>query len=338
MTKTYLIGVLILLTYSVNATTYTVCTSGDWDNNSAQTSVRFNDGGGCSINPFDITWAANDEIVVPVGFYLIMNSNKTIGPVVSVDVSGEIWFDNGKLVLTDIASTLELQVGSHLYCGTYPTIDPTCPTNDQVTIGGNQFSGSELDDIEDADRPSTVTNTGLPIYLLSFNAFSNENTLMLTWTTASEENNDYFTLERSSNGLNFHEFTRLDVDVNSFVTLNYSYAYTNPFQVVSYYILKQTDYDGTNETFKVIAAEYYGESTPVKIIQVPNQLLIYNNMDEENLAYLYDMAGRGGEVGILKVGENNISSDKFNIHSGMYILKVVNSLGKVLTSQKFVVQ
>jgi hypothetical protein len=102
--------------------------------------------------------------------------------------------------------------------------------------------------------------------------------------------------------------------------------------------LKQTDYDGTNETFKVIAAEYYGESTPVKIIQVPNQLLIYNNMDEENLAYLYDMAGRGGVVGILKVGENNISSDKFNIHSGMYILKVVNSLGKVLTSQKFVVQ
>jgi len=110
---------------------------------------------------------------------------------------------------------------------------------------------------------------------------------------------------------------------------------------VSYYRLKQTDYDGTNEIFKVVAVEFYGTTDAIKMMQTlgsGNELLIHNNLDEENIAYIYDMTGRGGMIGSLKVGENYINLNQLNAQSGIYTLRVVNVLGKTLVTQKFVIQ
>jgi hypothetical protein len=84
----------------------------------------------------------------------------------------------------------------------------------------------------------------LPITLLKFNAISDGENVTCYWTTVSETNNDYFTVERSRDGLLFEEIGQIDGAGNSTTYIDYSFIDTRPHQGVSYYRLKQTDYDG----------------------------------------------------------------------------------------------
>ena len=91
------------------------------------------------------------------------------------------------------------------------------------------------------DNGNTIT---LPIELISFDANLKGNIVLLVWETLSEINNDYFTIEKSNDGLNFIEVTRLQGAGNSLERLAYSTTDNSPFTGVSYYRLKQTDFNG----------------------------------------------------------------------------------------------
>ena len=88
------------------------------------------------------------------------------------------------------------------------------------------------------------TDLPLPIELLSFKAECNNGQNNLIWETASEQNNDFFTLEKSFDGENFSEFTQVPSQGNSNVTQSYSAIDFTPFYGTNYYRLKQTDLDG----------------------------------------------------------------------------------------------
>ena len=88
------------------------------------------------------------------------------------------------------------------------------------------------------------TPNTLPIKLVSFNARLDDEIVKLSWTTASEINNDYFTVERSIDGILFEEIIRKNGSGNSTSTLFYFDNDLNPLNGYSYYRLKQTDYDG----------------------------------------------------------------------------------------------
>lgn len=95
----------------------------------------------------------------------------------------------------------------------------------------------------------------LPIELLSFVGQNKGAYNMITWTTASEINNDYFILERSANGANFEELKKIKGEGNSSKNFDYSYTDMNPKPGVNYYRLKQTDYNGVSKTFKIITVD-----------------------------------------------------------------------------------
>lgn len=86
----------------------------------------------------------------------------------------------------------------------------------------------------------------LPVELLTFDAAYNKKTgfVDLVWTTASETNNDYFTVERSSDNLNFETVITRNGAGNSNQVLYYYDADKEPLPGLSYYRLKQTDFDG----------------------------------------------------------------------------------------------
>jgi hypothetical protein len=84
----------------------------------------------------------------------------------------------------------------------------------------------------------------LPVELLSFNANAQENTVLLDWSTASEVNSDYFSVEKSSDGINFTEFSRVSSKGNSAVKNDYSTIDVSPLEGTSYYRLRQKDFDG----------------------------------------------------------------------------------------------
>jgi hypothetical protein len=90
----------------------------------------------------------------------------------------------------------------------------------------------------------------------------------LNWTTASEKDNDYFTIWRSFDGENWEGISNLFGAGNSNHEIKYEYTDRNiRLQQTShktiYYRLSQTDYDGTAEYFQIIPIELKSEKTHV---------------------------------------------------------------------------
>jgi hypothetical protein len=84
----------------------------------------------------------------------------------------------------------------------------------------------------------------LPIELISFTAKMENNKVRLNWVTASETNNDYFTLQKTYDGSTFEDFAVVDGGENSSSMISYSHFDVSPYEGKSYYRLKQTDFDG----------------------------------------------------------------------------------------------
>lgn len=109
-------------------------------------------------------------------------------------------------------------------------------------------------------NPPGGTNP-LPITLASFNAGVNGNHVDVKWTTQSEINNDYFTIERSSDNVNYYSIGTVDGRGTTTQTNNYLFVDYSPLRGISYYRLRQTDFDGTSETFAPAVVSNRGNGT-----------------------------------------------------------------------------
>lgn len=137
----------------------------------------------------------------------------------------------------------------------------------------------------------------LPIELLSFDAIAEGNNVLVDWKTASEENNEYFIVERSKDGINSEFVGRIEGAGNSNQILTYSIVDENPYNGISYYRLAQYDYDGKSESFSWVAVHV--ENKEVASVQIyPNPLttnslnLDFQNFEGQTMITIYDFSGR----------------------------------------------
>jgi len=100
----------------------------------------------------------------------------------------------------------------------------------------------------------------LPIELISFDAKCNNGKVFTAWETATETNNEYFTLEKSRDGINFQNVTTVKGAGNSSRKLSYNSTDNESYSGISYYRLKQTDFDGKYTYSKVVSV---GVDVPV---------------------------------------------------------------------------
>ncbi len=121
---------------------------------------------------------------------------------------------------------------------------------------------------------SNAGNTPLPVSLLYFKGLYNEQlqTVELRWATASESNNDYFTIERSANGEEFATIGNVKGNGTSQLSNKYQFTDDAVKTGVYYYRLSQTDLDGTTVHFKIIRIELGGSSQPFVSVY-PNPVL-----------------------------------------------------------------
>ena len=96
------------------------------------------------------------------------------------------------------------------------------------------------------DDPPCVV---LPIGLQDFETTCDEGHAKLTWKTITESNNDYFTLWRSENGVDYEEVGKVEAIGNSSIEQNYHWTDGRQSNELVYYKLSQTDNDGTREFF-----------------------------------------------------------------------------------------
>ncbi|MBW7466557.1 hypothetical protein ABID22_000562 [Pontibacter aydingkolensis] len=182
----------------------------------------------------------------------------------------------------------------------------------------------------------------LPVELVQFKAsVTNENSVRLNWTTASEKDNDYFVIERSADGKHFSEVSRVTGSGTTSLRTSYTYTDNNPLTGASYYRLRQVDYDGTFE-FSAM------RSVTVKAVQglilsvYPNPSqgsevnLLIQGMPQGAQATLQvtDLAGK--TIFHQSVKETRTILPTSNLQPGIYVISLVSSLGK--QTQKLVVQ
>ena len=101
-------------------------------------------------------------------------------------------------------------------------------------------------------------NTPLPVELVRFTADLKFDEVDLKWSTASELNNDYFTIERTIDLENFEELVTLPGNGTTNVVHHYNTIDPNPAYGRSYYRLKQTDFDGKYTYSDVRVIDYEG--------------------------------------------------------------------------------
>ena len=178
-------------------------------------------------------------------------------------------------------------------------------------------------------------NVALPIELLSFNAVvMDKSRVNLNWQTASEINNDYFTIERSNNGIDWEELKNIDGAGNSSTLLNYSSMDSNPFSGTSYYRLKQTDFDGKYSYSQIISLNITSlEDTKIEIYPNPtdNQITITGNESELKQVKIYNTLGQ--DVTFLTKfiinGNSKLVIDLSSLNIGIYYIKTKTTANMV---------
>ena len=132
----------------------------------------------------------------------------------------------------------------------------------------------------------TITGaTSLPIELIKFEGKAEDRGNLIKWTTATENNNDYFTLLWSDNGTKFTPIYKRPGAGNSINKLEYEYLDETPSIGVNYYTLRQTDYDGKYEDSYTISVVSDRGELPI-IVDCKNILGQKVRIDEKGIILL----------------------------------------------------
>jgi hypothetical protein len=136
-------------------------------------------------------------------------------------------------------------------CPLPPTAAPGCSYG-CTAAGACWFNGNSCRNNEIC---ALYNASPLPITLISFEALNRDNENILNWITGSEQNNDYFRLSYSSDGINYIDFITFSGAGNSNNQLGYM-AIHNDFEYsINYYKLTQTDFDGTTAVYGPISID-----------------------------------------------------------------------------------
>lgn len=167
----------------------------------------------------------------------------------------------------------------------------------------------------------------MPVALLNFEAKQEGTGIKVAWATASEQNNDFFTIERSNDGYLFESIARIIGAGNSNTELNYDYLDNSIESLGSidaiYYRLKQTDFNGDYSYSKIVAMKLASANPEFEILSAgPNPF-----KENINLHYISDNT-LAGEIIMYDLQSRVVLIKKIEIQKGTNFL-TVKDLGKL---------
>lgn len=171
----------------------------------------------------------------------------------------------------------------------------------------------------------------LPVTLTSFEGDCNEREKEFEWLTASEQHNDYFTLEQSVNGLDFEALRIVDGKGNSQETNTYVVNIPND-NTHEYYRLTQTDFDGTTRVWSTIHVDCNDLEMDFIVYPNPAQDELHVSFDQkisgEHTLVLIDILGRAVKnVSLTADVENEFKIDLMGLAAGSFTIEVWSNEG-----------
>jgi len=248
------------------------------------------------------------------------------------------WEDGTRSDITDLSGN-DLVV-AHYTSGNWQS-EGGIITGGSTTAVGSVTSTSPLTSLSPITFGSAFNLNALPVELLSFEAKALATTVKLTWVTASETNNDYFTLYRSKDGENYVEVTTIIGAGDSQEEIAYSFVDERPYNGISYYKLMQTDFDGTTVEAGVVLVRMENNSQMLELVSYPNPFqneaitLSLSGLNEKEpvTVLIVDAFGKqqyvqkhsADDSGYLDVTVEQ--STQWN--SGVYVVRVISEKGAV---------
>lgn len=167
----------------------------------------------------------------------------------------------------------------------------------------------------------------LPLKWVSFNATKQNETVLLQWATAEEQNTRNFTLLHSSNGISWIAIGTMPASGSS--GYQYSYSHINPVSGINYYRILQTDMDGKGSYSNIKTVQFSNSAGPFTILANPvsNNLLTVQVHSATTLA-LYGADGAVVWQDKVSAGIRYIDVSRFA--KGAYLLKANLSAQKVI--------
>ncbi|MDG1158530.1 MAG: T9SS type A sorting domain-containing protein [Flavobacteriales bacterium] len=177
----------------------------------------------------------------------------------------------------------------------------------------------------------------LPVELVSFDAFPQENDVVIRWETASEKDSDYFVVERSTDLQNWSKVGEIEGAGTSDLHRIYVLKDEAPLYGESYYRLKQFDYNGQSETHAPKTVLYYPEQD---ISVYPNpakgRVLVEGLNDHVNRIELINARGQVAKT-FMSSQEMKQELDLQALSPGMYTVQVIMERGTAIR-KKLIIQ
>lgn len=204
-----------------------------------------NRSGGSSIVNVTMTWDANSCGISNINDLLVARWD-----------AGQVkWKDHGNTLTTGNAST-----------GSMRSVSPITAFS-PFTLGSKSFLNP------------------LPVELIDFSAKCSEEGIQIKWSTASESNNDYFSVERSEDGINWMEIKRKASEGNSSTKKEYGFTDKYFSDETFYYRLSQVDKDQKKEVFKTVSSQCGLTQNEFRFYPNPaqNEINVFFNVSQKDL-------------------------------------------------------
>lgn len=238
----------------------------------------------------------------------------------SASICNIYWIVNGQFTLGDNS----VFYGTVINDGAIIILNNAYMEGRLLSVAGAVYLNSNIID--------NVCSVALPIDLVSFSADCKNQKAHLSWTTAKEVNNDFFTIERSNDAKLWEEIGKVDGSGNSSSILNYSFIDDKPSLNSSFYRIKQVDFDGKfNHSNTINLKDCKNKISDIEVFPNPTNGTLnisYNDATDKFISIsIYNSLGE-----LIYYSTNQESTiDLIGEKNGIYILHINMASGLTVT-------
>ena len=199
----------------------------------------------------------------------------------------------------------------------YSVNSSTNSTLIEIIVSNFSCSGSKkliFDDIEIYGNLSEV----LPVELTKFDVKKSQKSVMLSWATASEKNNDHFDIQKSSNGTHFETIGQVKGNGTTATGANYNFEDNTPSVGVAYYRLKQVDADA-KFVFSQVRSIRFGNHKLVVAPTLAKESISLTVSNDQLVSF--DIVNLNGQKVLAGKANGQQTIDVSGLHSGMYFIR-----------------
>jgi len=202
----------------------------------------------------------------------------------------------------------------------------------------NSNSANSGDSGSSTSGTLTLTSSSFPVEFIDFTVANLDNKYhLLEWSTASEQEADYFVVEHSMNGESFKSIAQVKAAGTTIERQNYQFRFADPQHGTNYYRLRQVDEDGASHIYKTISAYQFKDLELVKAYPVPTYdditLEVRYIETSDFTLEIIDPSGKTvkQQQVLFEAGVNTIELDLSDLASGAYHIKLFNGQSLITT-------